>query len=154
MNICMCCLVVQGYGLTETYAAGFIVDGKKLLWLYSTEQSTHRDILVSGSNVSPGYWKQPEKTVEDFVIVDEIRYFATGDIGKFRKDGSLCTIVNLRLTIRNDKGNGFGCVSDRKKDLIKMQNGEYILLTKIKMTLLSCPLIDNICCYADSLSLS
>lgn len=31
MNICMCCPVIQGYGLTETCAAASIADGMKLL---------------------------------------------------------------------------------------------------------------------------
>lgn len=35
-----------------------------------------------------GYWKQPEKTAEDFVVIDGVRYFATGDIGEVREDGS------------------------------------------------------------------
>lgn len=47
------------------------------------------EVLVSGSNISSGYWKQPEKTAEDFVVIDGVRYFATGDIGEFREDGSL-----------------------------------------------------------------
>ncbi|VIO92469.1 AMP-binding enzyme family protein [Brugia malayi] len=154
MNICMCCPVIQGYGLTETCAAVSIADvndlstgsvgppvrcSQILLREWSEGEYTplndppRGEILVSGSNVSPGYWKEPEKTAEDFVIINGTRYFATGDIGEFRKDGSLCII-------------------DRKKDLIKMQNGEYISLAKIETTLLSCPLIDNICCYGGQLS--
>lgn len=55
------------------------------------------EILVSGPNVSPGYWKQPEKTAEDFIVIDGVRYFATGDIGEFREDGSLLIIGPLFL---------------------------------------------------------
>lgn len=43
-------------------------------------------------------------------------------------------------------------VLDRKKDLVKLQHGEYVSLAKIETALLNCPLIDNICCYGDSLS--
>lgn len=50
------------------------------------------EILVSGPNVSPGYWKQPEKTAEDFITINGARYFATGDIGEMREDGSLLII--------------------------------------------------------------
>lgn len=54
------------------------------------------EVLVSGSNISAGYWKQPEKAAEDFVIIDGVRYFATGDIGEFREDGSL-RIIGLHF---------------------------------------------------------
>merc|ERR1712107_295260 len=56
----------------------------------------------------------PEKTKEDF-FTDEngMRWFKTGDIGRFEEDGKL-TIV------------------DRKKDLVKLQLGEYISLGKVE----------------------
>uniref|UniRef100_A0A183D8Q8 AMP-binding domain-containing protein n=1 Tax=Gongylonema pulchrum TaxID=637853 RepID=A0A183D8Q8_9BILA len=91
------------------------------------------EVLVGGPNISPGYWKQPEKTAEDFVTIDGERYFATGDIGEFREDGSLRII-------------------DRKKDLVKLQHGEYMSLAKIETALLNFPLVDNICVYGDPLS--
>ncbi|VDK77198.1 unnamed protein product [Litomosoides sigmodontis] len=154
MNICMCCPVIQGYGLTETCAAVSIADvndlstgtvgppvrcSRILLREWSEGGYTpfndppQGEVLVSGSNISAGYWKQPEKAAEDFVTISGVRYFATGDIGEFREDGSLRII-------------------DRKKDLVKLQHGEYVSLAKIETALLNCPLIDNICCYGDSLS--
>lgn len=48
-------------------------------------------------------------------------------------------------------------MSDRKKDLVKLQAGEYVSLAKVEAALKNCPLIDNICVYANrllSLSLS
>lgn len=36
---------------------------------------------------------------------------------------------------------------DRKKDLVKLQHGEYISLAKVETALLTCPLIDNVCVY-------
>jgi len=39
---------------------------------------------------------------------------------------------------------------DRKKDLVKLQAGEYVSLGKVEMSLKLCPLIDNLCLYADS----
>jgi long-chain acyl-CoA synthetase len=49
------------------------------------------EILIHGANVSPGYYKNPAKTSEDFFVLPEDgkRWFATGDIGEFREDGSL-----------------------------------------------------------------
>lgn len=41
------------------------------------------------------------------------------------------------------------CVSDRKKDLVKLQAGEYVSLGKVEAVLKNCPLVDNICVYAN-----
>ena len=50
------------------------------------------EILIHGANVALGYYKNEEKTKEDFIELDGKRWFATGDIGEFRSDGSLCII--------------------------------------------------------------
>ena len=47
------------------------------------------EVLIGGDIVALGYYKNDAKTNEDFVIRNGIRYFATGDIGEFREDGSL-----------------------------------------------------------------
>lgn len=39
--------------------------------------------------------------------------------------------------------------ADRKKDLVKLQAGEYVSLGKVEAMLKSCPLVDNICVYAN-----
>merc|ERR1712054_458703 len=54
-----------------------------------------------------------KKIEEDFVTIDGIRYFCTGDIGQYNKDGNLQII-------------------DRKKDLVKLQMGEYVALSKVE----------------------
>ncbi|XP_048837646.1 long-chain-fatty-acid--CoA ligase 3a isoform X1 [Brienomyrus brachyistius] len=154
MNICFCCHVGQGYGLTETCGAGTISD----VWDYSTGRvgaplicseitlkdwdeagyhSTNKpnprgEILIGGPNVTMGYYKSDSKNQEDF-FVDENgqRWFCTGDIGELHPDGCLKII-------------------DRKKDLVKLQAGEYVSLGKVEAVLKNCPLIDNICAYANS----
>uniref|UniRef100_A0A3Q4GMH9 long-chain-fatty-acid--CoA ligase n=1 Tax=Neolamprologus brichardi TaxID=32507 RepID=A0A3Q4GMH9_NEOBR len=148
MNVCFCCPVGQGYGLTETCGAGTISE----LWDYSTGRvggplvcceiklkdwveggyrSTDKpyprgEILIGGPNVTMGYYKKDAKNQEDF-FVDENgqRWFSTGDIGEFQEDGCLKII-------------------DRKKDLVKLQAGEYVSLGKVEAMLKNCPLIDNI----------
>ncbi|KJH46142.1 hypothetical protein DICVIV_07790 [Dictyocaulus viviparus] len=60
------------------------------------------------------------------------RYFCTGDIGEKRIDGSIIIV-------------------DRKKDLVKLQHGEYVSLAKIECALLNCSIVDNVCVYANSL---
>ncbi|CAD6188376.1 unnamed protein product [Caenorhabditis auriculariae] len=152
MNICMCCPVVQGYGLTETCGAACVADINDLStgtvgppvrcsdialreWPeggYSPfNDPPQGEILISGENISPGYWKQPDKTKEDFIEYKGKIYFATGDIGQMRDDGSLLIV-------------------DRKKDLVKLQHGEYVSLAKVECALLNCPIVDNICVYGSS----
>lgn len=149
MNICMCCPVIQGYGLTETCGAACIADINDLstgtvgppvrcceIFLREWTEGGYSpfndppqgEILISGDNVSPGYFKMPEKTAEDFIIYKGKRCFCTGDIGEKRSDGSIIIV-------------------DRKKDLVKLQHGEYVSLAKVECALLTCPLIDNVCVY-------
>ena len=44
------------------------------------------------------------------------------------------------------------CLShtDRRKDLVKLQAGEYVSLAKVETALKLSPLVDNVCLYADS----
>ncbi|KAG7471065.1 hypothetical protein MATL_G00120520 [Megalops atlanticus] len=154
MNICFCCPVGQGYGLTETCGAGTISDmwdystgrvGAPLVcseitlkdWeeggYYSTDKPNPRgEILIGGPNVTMGYYKNEAKNQEDFFVDGNgQRWFCTGDIGEFHPDGCLKII-------------------DRKKDLVKLQAGEYVSLGKVEAILKNCPFIDNICAYANS----
>uniref|UniRef100_A0A8C1RSP4 long-chain-fatty-acid--CoA ligase n=1 Tax=Cyprinus carpio TaxID=7962 RepID=A0A8C1RSP4_CYPCA len=154
MNICFCCPVGQGYGLTETCGAGTISDladystgrvGAPLVcsefmlkdWeeggYFSTDKPNPRgEILIGGPNVTMGYYKNEQKNREDFFVdVNGQRWFCTGDIGEFHPDGCLKII-------------------DRKKDLVKLQAGEYVSLGKVEAVLKNCSLIDNICAYANS----
>ena len=47
------------------------------------------EILIGGGNVTMGYYKNPEKTAEDFTTINGLRYFCTGDIGEFCPDGTM-----------------------------------------------------------------
>ncbi|RCN43253.1 CoA ligase 4 domain protein [Ancylostoma caninum] len=152
MNICFCCPVVQGYGLTETCGGGTLADAHDLStgtvgppltcceilleeWKeagYSpNNEKPQGEILIGGKNVALGYFKNDEKTKEDFVYRNNKRYFATGDIGEFREDGSLKII-------------------DRKKDLLKLAHGEYISLGKVETNILTNHGVETVCAYGDS----
>merc|ERR1711892_242002 len=78
-----------------------------------------------------GDYKNEEKTLEDFFIENGKQFFKSGDIGELQEDG------NIRLI-------------DRKKDLVKLQLGEYVSLGKVEAQMKTNPLVDNICVYADS----
>ncbi|XP_062832644.1 fatty acid CoA ligase Acsl3 [Anolis carolinensis] len=154
MNICFCCPVGQGYGLTESSGAGTITEvwdyttgrvGAPLVcceiklvnWreggYFNTDKPYPRgEIVIGGQNITMGYYKNEERTQNDF-MVDENgqRWLFTGDIGEFHSDGSLKII-------------------DRKKDLVKLQAGEYVSLGKVEAALKNLPLVENICVYASS----
>jgi thioesterase domain-containing protein/acyl carrier protein len=47
------------------------------------------EILISGAGVAAGYIGQPEMTAARFIVRDRVRCYRTGDLGRFRSDGSL-----------------------------------------------------------------
>ncbi|OQO05509.1 hypothetical protein B0A48_09278 [Cryoendolithus antarcticus] len=141
--------MIGGYGLTETAAMGAVMD--PLSWTdtalgeltgaveaklvdfpdagyYSTNKPPQGEIWIRGDCVAKGYLDLPEETAEAFT---DDGYFKTGDIGEFDSMG------NLRII-------------DRKKNLVKTLNGEYIALEKLESTYRSCPVVGNICVYAAS----
>lgn len=40
-------------------------------------------------------------------------------------------------------------IPDRKKDLVKLQIGEYVSLGKVETELKTCPLVENLCVYGE-----
>nr|CAH7730732.1 unnamed protein product [Callosobruchus chinensis] len=153
IKTCMCITLMQGYGLTETTSAATCqdeydltfgrigpplsgIDIKLVNWeegnyLVTDKPNPRGEIVVGGENISIGYYKMPEKTKEDFYEENGRRWFKTGDIGEVDSDGSFRII-------------------DRKKDLVKLQAGEYISLGKVESSLKTLPLVENLCVYGDS----
>ena len=89
------------------------------------------EIHIGGDNIATGYFDMPEKTAEEFYEKDGKRWFKTGDIGQAMPDGSFKII-------------------DRKKDLVKLQMGEYVSLGKVESVMKIHNLIENICVCAKS----
>ncbi|KAI1304657.1 Long-chain-fatty-acid--CoA ligase 4 [Halotydeus destructor] len=77
-----------------------------------------------------GYFKREDETQESFYEEDGRRWFISGDIGEIFPDGTVKII-------------------DRRKDLVKLQNGKFISLGKIESELKGSPLVENICIIAD-----
>ena len=141
-----------GYGLTETIATATVgdphdtrtglvgpplvgVDLKLVSWPeggYTVHDACgpRGEVVIGGNHVAKGYFNMPEKTAEDFFDGPEgYRWLRTGDIGHIMPDGNLKII-------------------DRKKDLVKLQMGEYVSLGKVESVLKVSPLVDSICVVA------
>ncbi|KAI8830790.1 hypothetical protein BJ741DRAFT_657838 [Chytriomyces cf. hyalinus JEL632] len=144
--------LVNGYGMTETTAGFMIQDPKhnttlgiagvplvcsevKLVDVENTSyKSTNLpkpqgEIWVRGPSVMKGYYKQPQLTRE---TMTEDGWLMTGDIAERNADGTF-TII------------------DRKKNLVKLSNGEYIALEKLESNYKVSKFVQNICVHADSL---
>lgn len=87
------------------------------------------EICCKGGNVFKGYLNDPEKTSE---ALDEEGWLHTGDIGTWAPNGSLKII-------------------DRKKNIFKLAQGEYIAPEKIEAVYARCPYINQIMVHGESL---
>ena len=84
------------------------------------------ELVIGGDVVTNGYFEMPEETNEAYKVEDGTRWFYTGDIGEV------------------DNRSGSIKIIDRKKDLSKLANGEYISLGKVKKIFNTVEIV-NIC---------
>ncbi|KAI9799506.1 MAG: long-chain fatty acid-CoA ligase [Piccolia ochrophora] len=139
--------MISGYGLTETSAMGALMDPHE--WTdealgdvpgcveiklvdfpdagyYATNKPQPQgEIWIRGHSIMEGYYEN-EKETQEAMSGD---WFKTGDIGEWDKNGHLRII-------------------DRKKNLVKTLNGEYIALEKLESVYRSTTVVANICVYA------
>ncbi|TNY20093.1 hypothetical protein DMC30DRAFT_270914 [Rhodotorula diobovata] len=152
---CLTPLFIQGWGLTETTAlscvlppslarpgvvgvpvpcveiqlrdfdeAGYKADGTGP----AARGRQQGEICVRGPSVFKRYYNGPDLTAE---VLTSDGWHLTGDIGEWTEDGLLAII-------------------DRKKNLVKLQGGEYVALERLESIYKSCALVANICVYATS----
>ncbi|KAF2313448.1 hypothetical protein GH714_011056 [Hevea brasiliensis] len=149
LRVVSCAHVLQGYGLTETCAGTFVSLPNEMPMLgtvgppvpnvdvclesvpemnYDALSSTPRgEICVRGNTVFSGYYKREDLTKE--VLIDG--WFHTGDIGEWQPDGSLKII-------------------DRKKNIFKLSQGEYVAVENLENIYGLASGIDSIWVYGNS----
>lgn len=123
-------LIVQGYGLTEAapvVACNNVLERRfgsvgRVLSNVEVRFAEDGEILVHGSNVTPGYFKRAKETAELF----EGDWLKTGDVGTIDSDGYLY-------------------IKERKKDLIIKPDGLNIYPSDIEDVLAHIPGVRDSC---------
>ena len=139
--------MISGYGLTETCAMSALQDPTE--WnprslgtipgcieiklvdfpdagYYAKNNPPQGEIWIRGAAVTDGYLDNEAETKEAYTSDG---WFKTGDVGEFDRNGHVRII-------------------DRKKNLVKTLNGEYIALEKLESVYRTAPVVGNICVYA------
>jgi long-chain acyl-CoA synthetase len=127
--------VLEGYGLTETFAA--VAVNTESQWELGTVGRPIGDveirfdddgeILVKSKKNMKEYYKNPAATQEAFTADG---FFRTGDIGELTSEGFLK-------------------ITDRKKDLIKTAGGKYVAPQKLEGLLKQHPIISQVLIIGD-----
>ena len=126
--------VLEGYGLTETYAPATLGRGEKIkigkvgypLPGTSVAIADDGEVLLKGYNIFRGYWKNEKATQE--ALVDG--WFHTGDIGEVDDDGFLS-------------------ITGRKKEILVTAGGKNVAPAALEDPLRAHPLIGQVVVIGD-----
>ncbi|EPS68372.1 hypothetical protein M569_06390, partial [Genlisea aurea] len=149
LRVTCCCVLSQGYGLTESCGGCFtsITDEFSMMGSVGVPMTTiearlesvpemgydalasvpRGEICLRGNTLFSGYHKRPDLTAQ--VIVDG--WFHTGDIGEWQPNGAMKIV-------------------DRKKNIFKLSQGEYVAVESLESTYSRCPLVTSIWVYGNS----
>ncbi|WP_220501910.1 carboxylic acid reductase [Microbispora sp. H10670] len=131
----------DSYGTTETglvmldhrVQRAFVLDYKLVdvpeLGYYTTDTPYPRgELLVRTKLITPGYYRRPDVTAEAF---DDDGYYRTGDI--------MAEVEPDRLYYL-----------DRRKNVLKLSQGEFVALAKLEAVYVASPLLQQIFLYGNS----
>ncbi|KAF8028324.1 hypothetical protein BT93_E1056 [Corymbia citriodora subsp. variegata] len=149
LRVTSCSSLSQGYGLTESCGGCFTSVGNVFSMMgtvgipmpsiearlesvpdmgYDALSSTPRgEICLRGTTLFSGYHKRQDLTKG--AIVDG--WFHTGDIGEWQPNGAMKII-------------------DRKKNIFKLSQGEYVAVENVESVYQRCPLVTSIWVYGNS----
>lgn len=149
LRVACCCVLAQGYGLTESCGGCFTSIANVFSMVgtvgvpittiearlesvpemgYDALSSIPRgEICLRGNTIFSGYFKRQDLTEE--VLVDG--WFHTGDIGEWQPDGTMKIV-------------------DRKKNIFKLSQGEYVAVENLENIYSRCPLVTSIWVYGNS----
>lgn len=156
LKIACSCPILEGYGQTESSGASFctkasdtvsghvggptsntefkLIDVSEMNYTSNDKDEDGNplprgELLIRGYGVFKGYYKDEEKTKE---ALDGDGWLKTGDIVQLHQNGSIKII-------------------DRKKNIFKLAQGEYVAAEKIEICYNKCDAVEEIFVYGDSL---
>ena len=128
--------IIQGYGLSETSGAatGTYADDNRVgsvgkpmgdaeVKIDNPDKNGEGEVLIKGSMVFNGYYRNPEATKEAFT---DDGWFRSGDLGRFDEDGHLY-------------------ITGRAKDVIILPSGKNVHPEDLEVQYLKSPYVEEMC---------
>ncbi|KAJ2365060.1 medium-chain fatty acid-CoA ligase faa2 [Coemansia sp. RSA 2610] len=150
LRVALATTVIEGYASTECNAAATVSmmdentaghvgipypavdvrlrDVPEMNYLTTDKPCARGEILVRGKNVFVGYYRDEEKSKAAY----DGEWLITGDIGLIKSDGNLQII-------------------DRRKNILKLSQGEYVAVENLETVYSRHKLVQNIFVHGDSL---